>query len=141
MKRWRVPVRIYNLHHAHNVEAGCRSTRDASKRFPMHPNLRHVLLTLILVMCRNVNFTTGNSNAAEGFPFCRGPDLGHSAKTIFAEGRPSATRDPRQRLLRRGPDPRQRNALGQGPSLPRAGPSAKKGRSAVWAQSNGGSGR
>ena len=81
--------------------------------------------------------TTGNSNAAEDFFFCRGPDFGHSAKDIFAEGQPSATSDLRQRLLRRGPDPRQRNALGQGPSWP----SAKKGRSAVWAQSNGGSGR
>ena len=37
-----------------------------------------------------------------GFPFCRGPDLGHSAKAIFAEGRPSATRDPRQWLLTEG---------------------------------------
>ena len=56
--------------------------------------------------------TTGNSNAAEGFLFCRGPDFGHSAKDIFAEGQPSAKSDLRQRLLRRGPGPRQRNALG-----------------------------
>jgi len=74
--------------------------------------------------------TTRNSNAAEGYFFCRGPDFGHSAKEIFAEGQSSAKSDLRQR-----------KALGQGPSLPRAGPSAKKRRSAVWVQSNGGSGR
>ena len=66
------------------------------------------------------DITTGNSNATEGHLFCRGPDFGHSAKDIFAEGQSSAKSDLRQRLLRRGPGPRQRKALGQGPSLPSA---------------------
>ena len=69
-------------------------------------------------------YTTGKSNTTEGFLFCRGPDLGHPAKAIFAEGRPSATRDPRQTLLRREPGPRQRKTLGPSPSgLSAGGPS------------------
>ena len=54
--------------------------------------------------------TTGDSLFAEGFWLCRGLDLGHSAKGVFAEGQtqePSAKLGPRQRSLCRGPGPRQ----------------------------------
>ena len=43
---------------------------------------------------------TGNPSFAEGFWVCRGLDLGHSAKALFAEGQPqepSAKIGPRQR--------------------------------------------
>ena len=58
--------------------------------------------------------TTGNACFAEGLRLCRGPNLGHSAKALFAEGQPqepSAKNDPRQRQahgksnLCRGPRP------------------------------------
>jgi len=52
--------------------------------------------------------TTGQSIFAEGLRICRGKMLGHSAKSLC-----------------RGPDPRQRTALGKD-SLPRAGPSARQ---------------
>jgi hypothetical protein len=32
------------------------------------------------------NITTGNACFAEGLSLCREPNLGHSAKTLFAEG-------------------------------------------------------
>ena len=60
--------------------------------------------------------TTGNACFAEGLRLCRGPNLGHSAKTLFAEGQPqepSAKNGPRQRGLCRGYDPRQRQAHGK----------------------------
>ena len=58
--------------------------------------------------------TTRNSFFTEGLSLCRGPNLGHSAKTFFAEGRqlrPWAKKSPRQRkalakeFLCRGPRP------------------------------------
>jgi hypothetical protein len=60
-----------------------------------------------------VHPTTGNASFAEGLRLYRGLNLGHSAKTLFAEGQPqepSAKTGPRQRGL-----------------LPKAWPSAKKG--------------
>ena len=60
--------------------------------------------------------TTGNACFAEDLKICRGPNLGHSAKTLFAEGQtqePSAKNGPRQRGLCRGYGPRQRQALGK----------------------------
>ena len=59
---------------------------------------------------------------------CRGPNLGHSAKTLFAEGRqlrPSAKKSPRQRCLCRGPGPRQRTPLGKETLCRGPRPSAK----------------
>ena len=54
-------------------------------------------------------FNTGNAYFAEGLRLYRGPNIGHSAKRLFAEGQtkePSANNGPRQRGLCRGYDPR-----------------------------------
>ena len=62
-------------------------------------------------------YTTGNACFAEGLMLCRGPNLGHSAKTLFAEGQaqePSAKNGPRQRGLCR-PTADQIFAEGRGP--------------------------
>ena len=49
--------------------------------------------------------TTGNAFFTESLRLCRGRNLGHSAKTLFAEGqpqRPSAKSGPRQRVFTEG---------------------------------------
>ena len=72
--------------------------------------------------------TTGKAFFAEGLRLCRRPNLGHSAKIFFAEGRqlrPSAKKSPRQRSLCRGPGPRQRKALGKEALCRGPWPSAK----------------
>ena len=56
--------------------------------------------------------TTRNPSFAEGFWVCRGPDLGHSAKALFAEGQ---AQEPSAKI-----GPRQRNGPRQNKSLPRA---------------------
>ena len=72
--------------------------------------------------------TTGTACFAEDLRLCRGPNLGHSAKTLFAEGQtqePSAKNGPRQRGLCRGYDPRQRQVLGKSNLYRGPRPSAK----------------
>ena len=76
------------------------------------PKFEHVLSVLSSLLLVRPAITTGNACFAEGLKICRGPNLGHSAKTLFAEGQtqePSEKNGPRQR----GPDPRQRQAPGK----------------------------
>ena len=71
---------------------------------PFHHNCKIQTLTPVFADCQSFltckSNTAGNPSFAEGFWVCRGLDLGHSAKALFAEGQPqepSAKIGPRQR--------------------------------------------
>ena len=76
----------------------------------MYPDVSESLhFRLVLV---GALITTGDVLFAEGFWVCRGLDLGHSTKGVFAEGQPQ---EPSAKL-----GPRQTNGPRQNKSLPRA---------------------